>query len=193
LKEEKLNQVSDLPCKFSDYFATIASAFLIGYPGTRKIGLSFALLLLLSSLLSRSKKKLSDQEKSKLLKIKNFKVLNLTPKEALELALKVTYDSLIRAPIDTFNLSKSLLLKITSALGLAISPIVFPLALVYSASELIFLYAFAKRRNLIILFSEEIYRETTRLTPNSGKLPGLAWCGIPGILLIKEEPYDIKN
>jgi len=119
-----------------------------------------------------------------------FKKLSLSIKNILILSVKLSYDSFVRAPIDTFKFRKSVFVRIMSILGIMISPIQFSFGVLYSAIELMFLYMIVKRKKLVVLFSEKVYYKLTRAIVLSRKdidneeLFKFKWCGIPGILIV---------
>jgi hypothetical protein len=200
LKKDKLLWVNNYPCKFSKYFVVIIAILLISCTKTRKIGFVFGIFALYFLLLKKEfESNFSYQDIIRLIEDKDFKKMSLSIKNILIFSVKLSYDSFVKAPIDAFKFSKSTLMRIMSILGIMISPIQFSFGLLYSAIELTFLYIIAKRKKLVILFSEEVYYKLTRTIVLSRKdidneeLFRFTWCGIPGILIVPQEYNFLVN
>ncbi|SMO32347.1 hypothetical protein SAMN06269117_10152 [Balnearium lithotrophicum] len=189
-----LLQVNEYPRKINLSFAvTLGVLFL--FLLKRTYGIIFCLFAIFDIFLD---KKLSEtlnyDEFVNLIKNNGFKKLELSIVNVPKLSVKLSWDSFIKAPIDVFK-GQSKSRKFLALIGMIMSPVTFTFGFVYSLFELYLIYLISRKKNLLILFSKEIYYKLTREVPVFKKESEkeiffkIKWYGIPGIILIPKKYY----
>ncbi len=187
-----LLQVNEYPRKINLSFAvTLGILFL--FLLKRAYGIIFFLFAISDLLFSENlSKTLNYGEFVNLIKNNGFEKLELSIVNVPMLSVKLSWDGFIKAPIDAFK-GQSKSRKFLALIGIIMSPVTFTIGFVYSLFELYLLYLISRKKNLLILFSKEIYYKLTREIPVFKKeleketFFKIRWYGIPGIILIPKK------